>query len=116
MRQLIISAIVILSTFTALGVVCAAWFVRPRRRQHDPFFHPFGDVPGFSDQQLREIARRSAHRIARDPQRRSFVTRDLNSGQRRPPRVGPDAGGVGVLDPHSPRLHAVRSFIQGLAR
>ncbi len=105
--------IIVLCIFTVLALVCALWFsvlrdagIGRRRDRTDPFFHPFGDVPRLSDQQLRE----TAERITRDPLRRSFVTRDLNSGQRRPPRVGPDADGVGVLNPHSPRLHAVRSF------
>lgn len=114
MRQLIISAIIILSLFTAIALACAVRVaLRPQPRQCDPFSHPFGEMPGLSDQQLHEIAKRANERIARDPLRRSFATRDLDSGQRRPPRVRPDAGGVGVLHPHSPRLHAVRSFFSG---
>jgi hypothetical protein len=135
MRQLLVPVIIVLSVFTAIGLACAVKIaLRPSPARRDPFFHPFGDVPGLSDQQLREVTRRSAERIARDPLRRSFAVSprfpihdtserprvgddgggrrwldlSLNSG-RLPSR--PDADGVGV--PHSPRAHAVRNFFQG---
>lgn len=109
MKQTLIPIIITLSLFTAIGLACAvriALWPGPTRR--DPFLHPFGDVPGFSDQQLRELAKRSAERIARDPLRRSFATRDLVSDG---DALRTEADGVGV--PHSPRLHAVRSFFMG---
>jgi hypothetical protein len=110
MRQLITIAITILSVFTAIGLACAVRIaLKPQPRQCDPFFHPFGDVPGFSDQQLREIARRSAERIARDPLRRSFATRDLVSAGA---ALRTEADGVGASS-QSPRAHAVRNFFLG---
>lgn len=115
MRQLLILTIIILSVFTVLALVCALWasVIREARPcRPDPFHHPFGDVPGFSDQQLREMTRKSADRIARDPLRRSFATRDLNSGLRCPP-CGPEADGVGLGVASSRAPGVVRSFFMG---
>ena len=106
MRTALIAVIVILCVFTALALVSALWVqvlreAGVRRRQVDPFSHPFGDMPRLSDQQMRE----TMQRIARDPLRRSFATRDLNSRGELPSER--DADGVGGA---SPRVHAVRTF------
>lgn len=64
--------------FTAIGLLCAVGIalrrdpVRICRRRPpaaDPFFHPFGDMPGFTDAQLRAISRQPH---PGDPLRRGF--------------------------------------------
>jgi hypothetical protein len=54
--------IAVLSTFTAIGLLCAVGIARSRdpvrigRRRPpaaDPFFHPFGEMPGFKEQLAR---------------------------------------------------------------
>ncbi len=108
----------ILIVFTAIALLCAVRIALwPSPARCDPFFHPFGDVPGFSDQQLREMARRANDRIARDPLRRSFVTRDLNSGRSTALREGRDADGVGMgvaSSPRAPAASVVRSFFNAV--
>lgn len=137
MRTLLISAIIILSVFTAIALACAVRLsFRRCDARPDPYFHPIGEVPGFTAEQLRAITSRSMSRIEQDAQRRSFaygntrlsnprVTRemidaaadriplpDMNSGRTCPPP--PDADGVRHPH-HSPRVHAVRNFFRGFA-
>jgi len=51
--------IVILSLFSALCLCCALWVgLRRDTTQADPFFEPFGDMPGFSREELEMIATR----------------------------------------------------------
>lgn len=69
--------IVIVSLFIAIGLACAVRIALPRKPASDPFSIPFGEMPGFSEAQLRAIARRSEARSRRDPLRRSFATRAL---------------------------------------
>ena len=39
----------VLLSFAALGIACAVWIGRRRASPSaDPFFHPFGEMPGFS--------------------------------------------------------------------
>jgi len=114
MRQLITFAIITLSVFTAIGLACAVRIALrpPAPVRRDPYLQPIGDVPGFSAEQLREIERQANERIARDPLRRSFATRDLNLNSAGL-ALRTEADGVGHPQ-HSPRAHAVRSFFKGL--
>ena len=56
--------ILIFSIFVALGIACAITLVRQGKGVGrspvpvDPYFHPFGEVPGFTREQLEAIARR----------------------------------------------------------
>lgn len=75
--------IAIMLIFLALGLACAVWLVfrcepgiGTRRAKHpaaaDPYFFPIGDVPGFTRQQLDQLALASHARITADPLRRSL--------------------------------------------
>lgn len=131
MRTLLITAISILSVFTAIALACAVRIaLRPGRATVDPYFHPIGDVPGFSAEQLLAISKRSMTRIEQDAQRRSFahgnthlanplITREMvDAAADRIPlpelnsagdALRTEADGVGASS-QSPRAHAVRSF------
>lgn len=89
----------ILLVFTAIGLACAVRL--SLRRGPDPFARPFGDVPGFSAEQLRAI---SGTPHPRDPLRRSFTHDHFNSAGL---ALRPDAGGEGFLS--SPRPVAARN-------
>lgn len=71
----------ILLAFTALGIVCAVRIsLRRSIPQADPFFHPFGDAPAFSD----------AHRIAIERRSSSAgvaLRRDADGGRSVPSRL-----------------------------
>lgn len=76
--------------FAALSLGCAVWIGRRRDSPADPFAQPFGEMPGFTDDELRRIA--PVPRTS-DPQRRSFETSKtcritMTSSDR--PRVGDD--------------------------
>lgn len=64
--------IAILLAFTALGLACAVFIGRRRDAPADPFSKPFGEMPGFTGEQLRRIAPMPRHHG--DPLRRSFTT------------------------------------------
>lgn len=66
--------------FTAIGIAYAVWISLRRPPLADPFFHPFGDMPGFTDRQLLEISAGAMRNAARDPLRRSFATRHPAAG------------------------------------
>ncbi len=85
---------VIAALFIALGLLCAIRIALPRPPARDPFSIPFGDMPGFSAEQLREIGRRGLDNAASDPLRRSFI--EGPAGRRR------YAGGDGLSDPLRP--------------
>jgi hypothetical protein len=77
----------ILSAFAALGLMCAVWIGLRRPAQADPFSIPFGEMPGFTAEQLRRIA---PPRHYDDPQRRSFATRPM------PPIVDEESAGLAL--------------------
>lgn len=62
--------IAILLVFAALGLLCAVRIGRRATPPADPFFHPFGEMPGFTAEQLRAIAPPIKNN---DPLRRSFA-------------------------------------------
>lgn len=102
--------IIILSVFTAIGLACAVKI--SRRRMYapaDPYQNPFGDMPGFSAEQLRQIARMPTP-PAWDPQRRSFATRPLKSGGL---ALRPDAGGGRDAIPSSPSAARIALYRGG---
>ena len=85
--------LLIILAFTALALLCAVWIgLRPSIPQADPFFQPFGDMPGFTSQQIDAMSKGAMENAARDPLRRSFVSNDnsLPPGGR---VVRPDDGG-----------------------
>lgn len=66
--------------FIALSIACAVWIGRRRRTgigqvAADPFSVPFGEMPGFSAEQLARIAPVVRYR---DPLNRSFATRPID--------------------------------------
>jgi hypothetical protein len=106
--------------FIALCLACALWIGRRRPPPADPFSVPFGEMPGFSAEQLRRIAPEVRND---DPLRRSFavknqlkrdseplwrLTRD-SAGPSQP--CGKRAAGVSSF---SPRQTAVRHFFNVL--
>jgi hypothetical protein len=67
--------IVIFSAFAALGLLCAVrigrratWAAPPA----DPYFHPFGEMPALTPEQLARLAPRD---FSDNPLRRSFAAR-----------------------------------------
>jgi hypothetical protein len=68
----------VLLAFTAVALSCAVWIGLRRPPQADPFFQPFGDMPGFTSEQLRAMSARAMQNAARDSRRRSFVTREIS--------------------------------------
>lgn len=82
--------IIIIYAIIAVVLLCAVWIGLRRPTRADPFFHPFGDMPGFTEEQLRQISARS---MLRDPLRRSFVTPDVSqSAGRLAVRTDDDGG------------------------
>lgn len=107
--------------FIALGLACAVWIGRRCPPPADPFSVPFGEMPGFSAEQLRRIAPPVCND---DPLRRSFAVKNqlkrdsewlwrLNrdsAGLRQP--CGKRAAGVSSF---SPRQTAARGFFRLIA-
>lgn len=100
--------------FIALSLGCAVAFAkrganagigRWRDAPADPFASPFGDMPGFTAEQLRLVARGAERNIARDPLRRSFPTIPEPVGNC-PPTAGGRRRSIGSLG-----AGAVRSFL-----
>lgn len=101
--------------FIALSLLCAMWIGRCRPVPADPFSIPFGEMPGFSAEQLRAIA---PPMVTDDPLRRSFAVRNqlkrdaewlcrLQKHSRERDSAGvalrsDNAGGEGFLLPHRP--------------
>jgi hypothetical protein len=67
--------ICVLLVFAALGIACAVRIGWRRDTPADPFATPFGEMPGFTAEQLRHIA--PVRRYGCDPLRRSFAARPL---------------------------------------
>jgi hypothetical protein len=70
----------LMMVFTAIGLACAVLVGSRRPARPDPFAEPFGEMPGFTSEQLARLAPRVK---TSDPLRRSFATRpirDLRSG------------------------------------
>jgi hypothetical protein len=91
----------IFAVFTAISLACAVRISRPCPPAADPFLHPFGDMPGFSDAQLHAMCRQTEASIARDPLRRSFATGHryrLNYLTSNMPRIDDDGAGRRWLD------------------
>jgi hypothetical protein len=61
---------------TAVVLLCAVWIDLRRPPQADPFFQPFGDMPGFTAKQLDAMSAGAMQNAARDPLRRSFAYPD----------------------------------------
>lgn len=72
--------ICILLGFIAISIWCAVRIGLRRPTPADPFFHPFGDMPGFTAEQLRVMSASAMQNAACDPLLRRFTTQpDQNS-------------------------------------
>lgn len=73
--------IIVALAFTALSIGCAVLIGRRRPTPADPFSVPFGEMPGFSAEQLRRLRPKVD---PEDPLRRSFAVRDRLKRQAQP--------------------------------
>jgi hypothetical protein len=108
MKTAVIFAIGILSGFTAIGLACAVRISLRRPPAADPFFHPFGDMPGFTAEQLArvnlpvgELLDDDSPVCTGDPLRRSFAPRVLS-----PRAVEELRRSLADRWPHSRRLYS----------
>jgi hypothetical protein len=101
-----------LSVFTAVGLLCAVKIGRRAKWANpapaDPYFHPFGEMPGLTAEQLARLAPRD---FSHDPLRRSFAVHDNYSAGL---ALRPDAGS-GLLSIPSGKA-AARIFLEKLYR
>lgn len=102
--------IVIFSVFTAIGLLCAVRIGRRARWANppaDPYFHPFGEMPALTAEQLARLAPRD---FSHDPLRRSFVMHNHSAGL----ALRPDAGSGRLSIPSGKA--AARIFLEKLFR
>lgn len=92
MRDALNVVISILIVFTAIGLVCAVSLARRRDVLSDPFSNPFGEMPGFTPEQL------LSWHLARDPAAPRIFPIHRSAGL----ALRPDAGSGRRSIPSSP--------------
>lgn len=103
------------ASFLVLALIALMVIGEKRRVRIDPMSEPFGDVPGFSAEQLRKIARMPVPPHG-DPQRRSFTHSPASRGVAlRVQNAGAvshiPSGGAGGLIGHKPLYLVVDEIV-----